>query len=130
MLDDGNQKPQCVFCNVVLRNKAMEPSKLKRHLQQKHPEHVDKDLWFFQKQKLSLKRLKLDTSGYFQQQSTASVKASFEVVLRIVGSVQFFLVCSAQFSQSTSHSFLNMTNAFTFFDNIFSIWFVFFHFQK
>ena len=83
MLDDGNEKPQCGLCNAMLNNKAMKLSKLKRHLQQKHPEHVDKDLWFFQKQKLSLRRIKLDASGYFQQQST-SLEASFELALRIV----------------------------------------------
>ena len=84
MLDDGNETPRCVLCNAVLSNKAMKPSKLKRHLQQKHPEHEDKDLWFFQTQKLSLKWLKLDARGYFQQQSTASVEAFFEVAPRIV----------------------------------------------
>ena len=61
----------------------MKPSKLRRHLQQKHPEHMEKDLTFFQRQKLSLKRQKLDASGYFCQQSTASVQASFGVALLI-----------------------------------------------
>ena len=84
MLDDGNEKPQCVSCYAVLSNEAMKPSKLKHHLQQKHPEHAEKDLSFFQRQKMSLKRQKLDASGYFQQQSTASLEASFEVALQIV----------------------------------------------
>ncbi|XP_076806902.1 zinc finger BED domain-containing protein 5-like [Clavelina lepadiformis] len=83
MLDHGNEKPQCVLCHVVLSNDAMKPSKLKRHLQQKHPEHEGKDLSFYQRQKMSLKRQKLDASGYFQQQSTASLEASFEVALQI-----------------------------------------------
>ena len=56
VLEDGKEKPQCVLCYIVLSNEAMKPSKLKRHLQQKHPEHVEKDLNFFERQKLSLKR--------------------------------------------------------------------------
>ena len=61
----------------------MKPSKLKRHLQQKHPEHIEKDLSFFQRQKLFLKRQKLSASGYSCQQSTASMQASFYVALQI-----------------------------------------------
>ena len=83
VLDDGKEKPQCVLYYTVLSNEAMKPSKLKRHLQQKHPEHVEKDLNFFERQKLSLKLQKLDTSGYFQEQSTANLTASFEVALQI-----------------------------------------------
>ena len=49
--DDDKEKPQCVLCYAVLSNEAMKPSELKRHLQQKHPEHMEKDLSFFQRQK-------------------------------------------------------------------------------
>ena len=42
-----------------------------------------KRLRFFQRQKLLLKRQKLDASGYFQEQNTASLTASFEVALHI-----------------------------------------------
>ena len=62
----------------------MKPLKLERHLQQKYPEHMEKDLTFFQRQKLYLKRQNQDASGYFCQQSTASVQASFDVALQIV----------------------------------------------
>ena len=58
----------------------MVPSKLKCHLQQKHPEHVKKDLNFF-KNKNSVKQQKLDASEYFQKQSKASLTAFFEVAL-------------------------------------------------
>ena len=49
MLDDGKEKQQCVLCYTVLSKEAMTPSQLKRHLQQKHPEHVKKDLIFFKR---------------------------------------------------------------------------------
>ena len=81
--DNDKEKPQCVLCYAVLSNPAMKSSKLKRHLQKKHPEHMEKDLSFFQRQKLSLKRQNQDASGYFYQQSTASVQASFDVALQI-----------------------------------------------
>ena len=76
--DDDKEKPQCVLCYAVLSNEAIKPSKLKRHLQQNHPELIEKDLTFFRRKKLSLKRQKLDVSGYFCQQSTAGVQASFD----------------------------------------------------
>ena len=67
--DDDKEKSLCVLCYAVLRNEEMKPSKLKLSLQQKHLEHTEKDLSFFQRQKLSLKRQKLDASGYFCEKS-------------------------------------------------------------
>ena len=62
-------KPQCVLYNAVLNVEAMKPSKLKRHPNTKHPEHVMKNLSFFEAKELTLKRQKLDSKGYFQQQN-------------------------------------------------------------
>ena len=83
VFDSGKEKLQCVLCCSVLSNEAMKPSKVKRHLQQKQPEHVEKDLDFFQRQKLLLKRQKLDACEYFQKQSTTSLTISFEVTLHV-----------------------------------------------
>ena len=47
IVSNGIEKPQCVLCNVVLSAGSMKPSKLKRHLETKHPNHVTKDLEFF-----------------------------------------------------------------------------------
>ena len=47
VFDNSNEKPQCVLYGSVLSNEAMKPSKLKRYQQQKHSEHVKKDLDFF-----------------------------------------------------------------------------------
>ena len=71
-------KPQCVLCNAVLSVEAIKPSKLKRRLNTKHPEHVEKNLSFFEGKELTLKRQKPDSKGYFQQQNKALVEASYE----------------------------------------------------
>ena len=65
MSDDDKEKTQCVLYYAVLSNEAMKPSKLKLHLHQKHPEHMEKELSSFQRQKFSLKQQKLDASGNF-----------------------------------------------------------------
>ena len=61
----GITKPQCVLCNAVFSVEAMKPNKLKRHLDTKHPEHVEKNLSFFEHKELTLKRQKLDSKGHF-----------------------------------------------------------------
>ena len=62
-------KPQCVLCNAVLSVEAMKSSKLKRHLNTKHPEHVEKNLSFFEGKELTLKRHKLDYKGFFSSKT-------------------------------------------------------------
>ena len=81
--NDGSEKPQCVLCHAVLSAESMKPSKLKRHLETKHPEHAKKDVDFFKRHERCIKSQRLDASGLFQQQSVAVVEASFEVALEI-----------------------------------------------
>ena len=83
IVENGLTKPQCVLFNVVLSVEAVKPSKLKRHLNSKHPQHAGKDLSFFQRNKASLQRQKLDSQGYFQQQNKALVEASYETAFAI-----------------------------------------------
>ena len=47
VLDNGDEKPPCVLVFSVLSNEAIKPSKFKRHQQQKHQEHVEKNLDYF-----------------------------------------------------------------------------------
>jgi hypothetical protein len=42
-----NHLPLCVICHATLSNKCMKPSKLKRHLECKHPEYSSKPIDFF-----------------------------------------------------------------------------------
>ena len=83
IVSNGTEKPQCVLCNVVLSAESLKPSKLKRHLETKHSNHVSKDLEFFRRHEASLKRQRLDVTGSFQQENGALVQASYEVALEI-----------------------------------------------
>ena len=83
VISNGIEKPQCVLCNAVLSAQSMKPSKLKRHLETKHSEHITKDLDFFKRHEAALKKQKLDFTGTFQQQSQAVVKASYEIALEV-----------------------------------------------
>ena len=82
-VENGLTNPQCVLCNFVLSVKAMKLSKLKCHLDLKHPQHAGKDLRFFQSNEASLKWQKFDFQGYFQQQNKALVEASYETAFAI-----------------------------------------------
>ncbi|XP_045109127.1 zinc finger BED domain-containing protein 5-like [Portunus trituberculatus] len=81
--DKGVVKPQCVICHKILTAESLRPSKLRLHLETKHPQHVGKDRSFFSRQELNMKRQRLDASGSFHQQNAAVVEASFLVALEI-----------------------------------------------
>ena len=42
ILQNGEEKPQCVICSKVLASESMLPNKLKRHLKTSHRQFVDK----------------------------------------------------------------------------------------
>ncbi len=52
----SDEKPQCVECGEVLANESMKPSKLERHLQNKHPTYVGKPVDYFVRKRDLLKR--------------------------------------------------------------------------
>ena len=81
---NGQVVSQCVRCYEKLSNDAMRPSRLKRHLETKHPGHQNKSLAFFQSKKDSFKKMKILSADSFCQSSSAKVvEASFEIALMI-----------------------------------------------
>lgn len=44
---NGEERPQCVVCLTVLASDSMKPNKLRRHLETKHTELVNKPKEFF-----------------------------------------------------------------------------------
>ncbi|CAK1592459.1 unnamed protein product [Parnassius mnemosyne] len=73
--------PQCVICYEVLSNDAMRPSRLERHLSTKHSSLKDKPKEFFASKSASLKRMKLDSTGFFAKSSEKVLQASYELSL-------------------------------------------------
>ena len=45
-----DEKPQCVLCSEVLASNSLKPSKLKKHLDLKHPSSLNKHIVFFKRQ--------------------------------------------------------------------------------
>ena len=83
ILQNGEQKPQCVICNKVLASERMLPNKLKRHLKTSHPQFVDKPRDFFARKLNDLKR-QVFTISKFIQLSSKALLASYQVAHRIV----------------------------------------------
>ena len=80
---DGLQKPQSVVCFEVLAHTSLKPSKLKRHLETKHPELEDKNLSFFQLMEENLQKTRIDSTWSCQNGNTGCLEASYQVAFRI-----------------------------------------------
>ena len=73
---NGHDCPKCVLCLETLSNECLKPSKLQRHLMQKHPAEAEKTVDFFRRKEEHLAR----QSSAFTQQATVperAMKASF-----------------------------------------------------
>lgn len=75
-------EPQCVICSEVLANSVMKPSLLRRHLETKHPQYVDKPIDFFVRKKKELDSSK-KTMKTVLATNSEYLRASFLVAYKI-----------------------------------------------
>ena len=83
ILQNGEEKPQCVICNKILVSESMLPNKLKRHLTSSHPKFASKPRNFFAR-KLSDMKSQVSTISKFTQLPSKALLASYLVAYRIV----------------------------------------------
>lgn len=79
---NGHECPKCVLCCEILSNECLKPSKLQRHLNQKHPAEAEKPIDFFKRKEEHLTR----QSATFVRQATVperALRASFWVSFHI-----------------------------------------------
>jgi zinc finger BED domain-containing protein 5/7/8/9 len=84
-------KAQCLECGLMLSNEALKPSKLKRHLDAKHPSLVGKSVEFFERKQDELhmqKRCVLSLNS----SSKSALKASYLVARRVAQSNKSFTI--------------------------------------
>ena len=77
------ERPQCVICLKTLSADSMKPSLLKRHIETCHPEVKDKDASYFQRKGGGVKKVRLDTTGTFNQLSISAIETSYVISLKI-----------------------------------------------
>lgn len=65
--------PFCLMCSTTLSNESMNPSKLKRHLETKHPDHKNKPIIFFETLRSDLQK----QSKKLKKFTTVSDQAQF-----------------------------------------------------
>jgi len=77
-LDEPN--PQCVVCSEILSNNSMKPSFLKRHLESKHKNLVNKELQYFERLLEDLNNRKNNIKQFSgAEQNENALKASYKV---------------------------------------------------
>ena len=77
------ERPQCVPCLKTLSADSMKPSLLKRHIDTCHPDVKDKEVSYFQRKEGGLKKVRLDTTGTFNQLSVSAIQTSYIISLKI-----------------------------------------------
>uniref|UniRef100_A0A8C1ZCR9 HAT C-terminal dimerisation domain-containing protein n=1 Tax=Cyprinus carpio TaxID=7962 RepID=A0A8C1ZCR9_CYPCA len=89
--DEAEPRAQCVECGLMMSNEALKPSKLKRHLETKHPSLVGKSVEFFKRKENGLqmqKRSVVSLTG----NSKCALKASNLVARRVAQTKKAFTI--------------------------------------
>jgi len=83
-IDDGSEvsQPLCVICFEKLSNESMKPSKMKRHLETKHPKESNESIEFFKAKKIEYLKQKECIKKTVKTVDN-SIRASYLVSLRI-----------------------------------------------
>ncbi|XP_003368794.1 zinc finger protein [Trichinella spiralis] len=80
---NGVEVPQCVVCLDTLSNDALRPTRLQRHLHNRHPELSKKPVEYFCAKRDSLSQMRLDKKGKYNQETAKAVKVSYEIAMLI-----------------------------------------------
>ena len=79
MESEGDERPQCILCNVVFRNANMKPSRLKEHFNHKHG-GVGQD-----SESLKIKRARFDSMGTLEKWGFVSAEKPLLLACNKVG---------------------------------------------
>uniref|UniRef100_K7FQJ5 DUF4371 domain-containing protein n=1 Tax=Pelodiscus sinensis TaxID=13735 RepID=K7FQJ5_PELSI len=80
---EGMDLPQCVICFKVLGNDSMKLAKLKLHLEKCHPNLLQKDEDYFERQLSGLKWQHLDSTSAFYNKTSNAVCTSYIVAYKV-----------------------------------------------
>uniref|UniRef100_K7GIF2 DUF4371 domain-containing protein n=1 Tax=Pelodiscus sinensis TaxID=13735 RepID=K7GIF2_PELSI len=80
---EGVDLLQCVICFKVLGNDSMKPAKLKLHLKKCHPNVLQKDEDYFERQLSGLKWQRLDSTSAFYNKTSNAVRASYIIAYKV-----------------------------------------------
>ena len=81
IINNGEERPQCVICNKALSNDSLKPTKLKQHLNNVHQQHKDKSRSFFERHARALKKMRLNSNGTYHETNKNAIEASYYVAL-------------------------------------------------
>ena len=81
IINNGEERPQCVIYNKVQSNDSLKPTKLKQHLHNVHQQHSRS---FFEYHASALKKMRLHSNGTYHEMNKNAIEASYYVALEIV----------------------------------------------
>uniref|UniRef100_A0A672FW69 HAT C-terminal dimerisation domain-containing protein n=1 Tax=Salarias fasciatus TaxID=181472 RepID=A0A672FW69_SALFA len=107
---EAEPRAQCVECGVMLANEALKPSKLRRHLETKHPTLVGKPVDFFKRKESGLHMQKRSTVS-LTGDSKCALKASYLVARRVAQSKKAFTIAEDLILPAALDESTDVTNA-------------------